>query len=207
MLDSWKSSLAGSTPYGSEQKVWMFSGRYQLMFSSTTLNIRTSSWSTSARWSWWCSEVRRVPESDNCAICVDMNFIKLWEYLLCTKKTKITLFNNFFSMLVSAAHSREHHNAFLWLNRCSASGLYIRTCMWFSHEHVSKTDSEEKKLLNKFVIFVFSVHKIYFRSFITLRLSHYCHMDYYNDVLTTLLGLEDVSCIAVYAGSESSRIE
>ncbi len=125
MLDSWKSSLAGSTPYGSEQKVWMFSGRYQLMFSSTTLNIRTSSWSTSARWSWWWSEVRRVPESDNCAICVDMNFIKLWEYILCTNKTKITLFNNFFSMSVS--HSREHHNAFLWLNRCSASGLYIRT--------------------------------------------------------------------------------
>ncbi len=29
-------------------------------------------------------------------------------------------------------------------------------------------------------------------------------MDYFNDVLTTFLGLERVSCIAVYAGSESS---
>ncbi len=32
------------------------------------------------------------------------------------------------------------------------------------------------------------------------------HMDYFNDVLTTFLGLEHVSCIAVYAGSENSRI-
>ncbi len=31
-------------------------------------------------------------------------------------------------------------------------------------------------------------------------------MDYYNDVLTTFLGLERVSCVAVYAGSESSLI-
>ncbi len=31
-------------------------------------------------------------------------------------------------------------------------------------------------------------------------------MDYFNDVLTTFLGLERVSCVAVYRGSESSRI-
>ncbi len=31
-------------------------------------------------------------------------------------------------------------------------------------------------------------------------------MDYFNDVLATFLGLERVSCIAVYAGSESSQI-
>ncbi len=31
-------------------------------------------------------------------------------------------------------------------------------------------------------------------------------MDYFNDVLTTFLGLERVSCVAVYAGSESSQI-
>ncbi len=31
-----------------------------------------------------------------------------------------------------------------------------------------------------------------------------CHMDYFNDVLTIFLGLERVSCIAVYTGSESS---
>ncbi len=33
-----------------------------------------------------------------------------------------------------------------------------------------------------------------------------CHMDYFNDVLTTFPGLEHGSCVAVYAGSESSRI-
>ncbi len=31
-------------------------------------------------------------------------------------------------------------------------------------------------------------------------------MDYFNNVLTTFLGLERVSCVAVYAGSESSWI-
>ncbi len=34
------------------------------------------------------------------------------------------------------------------------------------------TDTEEKKLLNKIVIFVFFVHKKYFRSFLTLQLNH-----------------------------------
>ncbi len=29
------------------------------------------------------------------------------------------------------------------------------------------------------------------------------HMDYFNDVLTTFLGLEHVSCVAVYTGSET----
>ncbi len=31
-------------------------------------------------------------------------------------------------------------------------------------------------------------------------------MDYFNNVLTTFLGLECVSCVAVYRGSESSWI-
>ncbi len=35
------------------------------------------------------------------------------------------------------------------------------------------------------------------------RLNHWCHMDCFIDVLTTLLGFER-GCIAVYAGSESS---
>ncbi len=46
-----------------------------------------------------------------------------------------------------------------------------------------ETDPEEKKLLNKIVIFVFFVHKKYSRSFITLQLNHWCHMDYFNNVL------------------------
>ncbi len=31
-------------------------------------------------------------------------------------------------------------------------------------------------------------------------------MDYFNDVLTTFLGLEYACCVAVYAESESSQI-
>ncbi len=50
------------------------------------------------------------------------------------------------------------------------------------------------------------MHKNYSRSFIKLPLNHWCHMNYFNDVLTTFLGLEHVSCVAVYAGSESSWI-
>jgi len=48
-LDSWKSSSSLSTEAGSEQKVSMLSSRYQLRASSTTLNIRKNSWSTSLR--------------------------------------------------------------------------------------------------------------------------------------------------------------
>ncbi len=77
---------------------------------------------------------------------------------------------------------------------------------WYSRERASKTDTEEKHFLNKILIFVFSAHKKYSRSFIKLRLNYWCHMDYFNDILTTFLGLEHVSCVAVYGASESSRI-
>ncbi len=60
--------------------------------------------------------------------------------------------------------------------------------------------------INKVVIFVFFVHKTYFHSFIKLGLNHWCHMDYFNYIFTTFLGLEHVSCIAVYAGLESSQV-
>ncbi len=72
---------------------------------------------------------------------------------------------------------------------------------WYSCEHAWKTDTEEKILLNKVIIVVFFVHKMYSHSFIKLRLN-WCHIDYFNDVLTTFLGLKRVSCVAVYAGSE-----
>ncbi len=71
----------------------------------------------------------------------------------------------------------------------------------------SLIDTEEKKWLNKVVIFAFFVHKKYLSSFITLRLNHWCHMDYFNNIVTTFMGLEHGSCVAVYPGSESSRIQ
>ncbi len=55
---------------------------------------------------------------------------------------------------------------------------------------------EEKKLLNKVIIFVFFSHKKYSRSLITLRLNN-IDIDYFNDVLTTFLGFEHFSCFAV----------
>ncbi len=77
--------------------------------------------------------------------------------------------------------------------------------MYFSHEavlywrysHVVHRvgNSEEKKLLNKVVILVFFAHKKNPRCFIKLRLNHWCHMDYFNDVLTTFLGLERGCCL------------
>ncbi len=44
-----------------------------------------------------------------------------------------------------------------------------------------------EELLNKFIIFVFFSHKKYSRSFVKLRLNHWCHMDYFNDFLATFL--------------------
>ncbi len=76
---------------------------------------------------------------------------------------------------------------------------------WFV-KLASKTDTEEKKSLNKVIIFIFFAHKKYSCSFIKLRSNHWCHLDFFKDVLTTFLGLEFVSCVDVYARSESSRI-
>ncbi len=54
------------------------------------------------------------------------------------------------------------------------------------------------KWLNKVIIFVFYVHKKYSRSFINLWLNHWCHMDYFIDVLTTFLCVDRVRILAVY---------
>ncbi len=73
---------------------------------------------------------------------------------------------------------------------------------WYCHERVPNTDTKEKKLLNK-VIFVFFAHKKYSHSFIKLQLNHWCHMDYFNDVLTTFLGLERGSCMLSMQGQKA----
>ncbi len=93
---------------------------------------------------------------------------------------------------------------------CRVSFQWLLVHLFGAHhglccERMLKTDMQEKELLNKVVIFVFFAHKKYSCSFITLRLSHRCHMDYFNDVLTTFLGLERGSCVAVYAGSEGEE--
>ncbi len=67
---------------------------------------------------------------------------------------------------------------------------------WCSCERASKIDVEKKKLLKEVVIFVFFAYKKYSSSFIKLWLNQWCHMDYFNNVLTTFLGLERVRCVA-----------
>ncbi len=48
--------------------------------------------------------------------------------------------------------------------------------------------------INVLFLFFF-VQKKYFRIFIKLGLNHWCHMDYFNGILTIFVGLEHVSCI------------
>ncbi len=43
----------------------------------------------------------------------------------------------------------------------------------------------------------------YSRSFIKLRLKHWCHIDCFNDLLTTFLGLKRGSCVAVVQGQKA----
>ncbi len=97
-------------------------------------------------------------------------------------------------------------NFIRWKKAWKTDCTKIRILVGYSREHASNSDTEKKKMLSKVDIFVFFAHKEYSRSFIKLRLNYWCHMDYFNDVLTTFLCLELVSCVAVYAGSESSRI-
>ncbi len=110
------------------------------------------------------------------------NFMRLREYLLCAKKTKITTsFNNFFSSVsVFNVCSREYHGTCVW-------------CCWSRNKQKNSTEIVE---LSHY--FVFFAHKKYSRSFIKLRLNPWCHMDYFNDVLTTFVGLKCVSSLAVY---------
>ncbi len=90
-------------------------------------------------------------------------------------------------------------------NTFCAQSKQNETTLCYSCERVSNTDTEKKKLSNEVIIFVFFVHKKYSQRCLTLWLNHWCHMDYFNDVLT-FLGFERVSCVAFYAGSESSQI-
>ncbi len=73
------------------------------------------------------------------------------------------------------------------LNDCST--IYIAPSFQFNKTLCKEFQNKiwflniEKKLLNKVIICACFVHKRYSRSFIRLRLSPWCHMDYFNDVL------------------------
>ncbi len=70
-------------------------------------------------------------------------------------------------------------------------------CIWVIHQQHCSHASWYSHVF----VFVFFAHKKYSRIFVTLRLNHWCYMDYFNDALTTFLGLEPDSCVTVYGGS------
>ncbi len=138
---------------------------------------------------------------------------KLQEYFLCTKKPKIIVFNDFFSPGTVLCHYREYNDTYrVHSSACKQCAAHAFSTSAVSHACVVLSwtrvkDWEGEVVLLK-LLFLFSLRekKTYSRRFIKLRLNHWCHMDYFNNVLTTFLCLEHVSCIAVYPESESSRI-
>ncbi len=117
------------------------------------------------------------------------------------------LLNDLFSSesVITAIHesTRTHACAFLCLwRRRSACSFYVRTpapASAATHTYimvVSWMCSGEwhgREELLKVIIFVFFEQKKYSLSFLTLQLNHQCHMDYFNNVLTTFMGLEQGS--------------
>ncbi len=75
--------------------------------------------------------------------------------------------------------------------------------LWYSHECTSKLTWKRRNGWIK-SLFLFSLWKKYSYSFIKLRLNHWCHMDYFNNVLTTFLGLERVSSVAIYESCQKA---
>ncbi len=57
---------------------------------------------------------------------------------------------------------------------------------WYS---LKWSEDREKNCWINCVIFVFLAHKKYSHRFAKLKLSHWCHMDYFTDVLATFLDL------------------
>ncbi len=131
--------------------------------------------------------------------------MKSTDHIYFNYKTNQTLF------IKSAPSSAIHERIVAHACGASASCLRAEECrrmLRVMHHNGRGWWHGREELLNEVIIFVFFVHKMYSRSFITIRLIHWCHMDYFNDIrfLTTFLGLEHVSCISVYGGSESCRI-
>ncbi len=76
------------------------------------------------------------------------------------------------------------------------------SCTFLCDININNIRIIQGKKLNRLIksLFLISLHTKYSRSFITLQLNHWCHMDYFNNVLTTFLGLEYFSSTAVYRG-------
>ncbi len=123
------------------------------------------------------------------------NVIKLRAYFL-----SITYVNNVCMQICCLCSDQSVNN----VNRVFA---YVRCCWHRTAYVVYVCDTLQNgakgwrggdKLFNKVIIFVFVGQKKYYRSFITLRLNHWCHMDYFYNLLATFLSLDHVRILAVY---------
>ncbi len=118
-------------------------------------------------------------------------FTKLREYFSCTKKTKITtLFNNSSPLAPFRRVSTEHKQRLLY---CVSSSTRIR-CFHSDHS-----------VNNVSAFFCFLCAQKIFSYLHKLRMNHWCHMDYFNDLLATFLDLDRGRILAVYAGSENTQ--
>ncbi len=121
-----------------------------------------------------------------------LNFMKLWEYFLCVKKI-------FSAVSVCDARSRENHNGYeslpllrnksqhIWVLHLSTGSCISSIASMLCGTLVNvwrRLTWKRRNCWIEVVIFVFFAHKKYSHSFIELRLNHWCHMDYFNDVLT-----------------------
>ncbi len=104
---------------------------------------------------------------------------------------------------VNLRSSSEHKWRYLWWN----GTIMFKTQKGSKDINACRSLTQKRRNCWIKSLFLFSLGtNNYSRFFITLRLNHWCHMDYFINVLTTFLGLECVSCFAVYTGSEISRI-
>ncbi len=121
------------------------------------------------------------------------NFRKLREYFLCAKKTKILesiIYVNNVCNVCTQIRCLCSDQSVNNVNSVSAYGAEQRTeyvvyvCDTPHNGAIGWRRGDE--LLNKVVIFVFFAHKKYSRSYVKLRLNHWCqralrmHQKYYN---------------------------
>ncbi len=124
--------------------------------------------------------------------------MKLRKYFLCAKKAKIM---NLFMRVPQRMRMHSYACEQVTVHACFTLECWLLRqkhhmyASWYSCEW-QRTDAEKKKSFNIVVILVFFEHKTYSHSFIKLRLNHWCHMDYFNNVFITFLGLECGSWVA-----------
>ncbi len=107
--------------------------------------------------------------------------MKLWEYKNYYFIQQFIFFsvNLQCTFMTVPRHLRVHSYA----PASAASHACVVILLWMAEDR-------REELLNKVIIFVFFVHKKFSLGFIKLRLNRWCHIDYFNNVLTTFLALK-----------------